>query len=151
VTHELRQGHFTASDDRSRINIDYVHAFLTNSYWSPGIPRDVVQRGIANSLTFGVYDENGAQCGFARVVTDHATYAYIADVFIGEAQRGQGLGKLLMRAILSHPDLQGLRRWALATRDAHGLYRQFGFEVVARPERHMEIVDADVYKRRASG
>jgi GNAT superfamily N-acetyltransferase len=147
VTHELREGDFTASDDPSRIDLAYVHAFLTRSYWSPGIPRATIEKAISNSLTFGVYGAGGAQCGFARVVTDRATYAYIADVFVDESQRGHGLGKLLMRAIRSHPDLQGLRRWALATRDAHGLYRQFGFQDLSHPERHMEIVDPDVYKR----
>lgn len=147
MTHELTSGGFTVNDDALRIDIDYVQAFLTTAYWSPGIPREVVERGIANSLRLGLYDANGAQCGFARVITDRATYAYIADVFVDERERGKGLGKLLMRAIMSHPELQGLRRWSPATRDAHGLYKQFGFSEMAHPERFMEIADPDVYKR----
>jgi GNAT superfamily N-acetyltransferase len=146
VTDELRSGDYTASNDSSRIDVDYVHNFLTNSYWSPGIPREVVARAIANSLCVGVYDGSGAQCGFARAITDRATYAYIADVFIDETHRGHGLGKLLMQALLTHPQLQGLRRWQLATRDAQGLYEQFGFVEVTHPERHMEIVVPDIYK-----
>jgi GNAT superfamily N-acetyltransferase len=151
VTHGLNAGDFTVSDDPLRIDLDYVHAFLTESYWSPGIPRGIVERGIANSLALGVYDVSGKQCGFARVITDRATFAYIADVFVDEAHRGNGLGKLLMRAIMTHPDLRGLRRWSLATRDAHGLYRQSGFEELAHPEWFMEIVDRDVYKRGREG
>ncbi len=143
---ELRDGNHVVSDDPARLDIAYVHAFLVNSYWSPGIPRDVVARAIASSLPFGLYDGTGAQVGFARVITDRATFAYIADVFVDEAFRGKGLGKLLMSAIMSHPDLQGLRRWSLATRDAHGLYRQFGFSDLAHPERFMEIVDPDVHR-----
>lgn len=148
MTHELTSGDYTVSDDPSRIVLDYVHSFLTLSYWSPGIPREIVERGIANSLPFGLYDATGAQCGFARVITDRATFAYIADVFVGEVHRGKGLGKLLMEKIKTHPDLQGLRRWSLATRDAHGLYKQFGFQQMAHPEWFMEITDRNVYKRR---
>jgi len=147
LTYELTSGDYTVSDDSTRIDLEYVHAFLTQSYWSPGIPREVVERGIENSLTLGVYDASDSQCGFGRVITDRATYAYIADVFVDDRERGKGLGKLLMRAIMSHPDLQGLRRWSLATRDAHGLYRQFGFREMAHPEWFMEIADPDVYKR----
>lgn len=146
MTYELRQGDYVISDDPVRLDIAYVHASLTESYRSPGIPRNVVERGIANSLPFGLYDASGKQAGFARVITDRATYAYVADVFVGEAHRGRGLRKLVMRAIMSHPDLQGLRRWSLATRDAHGLYKQFGFRDLARPERFMEIADPDVYR-----
>ncbi|MEO8456778.1 MAG: GNAT family N-acetyltransferase [Chloroflexota bacterium] len=147
MTHELREGDYTASDDASRVDVDYVHNFLTNSYWSPGIPRTVVERAIANSLPFVLLDASGKQCGFARVISDRATYAYIADVFVDEAHRGHGLGKLLMRAVLSHPELQSLRRWMLATRDAHGFYELFGFVEVAHPELHMEIVVPDIYSR----
>jgi GNAT superfamily N-acetyltransferase len=147
VTHELTSGDYTVSDDPTRIDLDYVHAFLTESYWSPGIPRDIVERSIANSLSLGLYDGSSAQCGFARVITDRATFAYIADVFVDEAQRGKGLGKLIMQAIMSHPELRGLRRWSLGTRDAHGLYRQFGFHELLRPERHMEITPDVDYRR----
>lgn len=147
MTYELREGDHVVSDDPARLDIAYVHAFLAASYWSPGIPREVVARAIANSLPFGLYDASGKQAGFARVITDRATYAYIADVFVDEAHRGRALGKRLMRAIMNHPDLQGLRRWSLATRDAHALYRQFGFRDLAHPERFMEIADPDVYRR----
>lgn len=147
MTHELRSGDYTVSDDPARIDLNYVHAFLTQSYWSPEIPRQTVERAIDNSLCLGAYDLRGAQCGFARVISDCATFAYIADVFVGEAQRANGLGKLLMQAIVSHPKLQGLRRWSLVTRDAHGLYGQFGFSELAHPKWFMEINDPDVYKR----
>jgi len=148
LAYELREGDYVVSDDPARLDIAYVHGFLTTSYWSLGIPRDVVARAIAGSLPFGLYDGTGAQAGFARVITDRATYAYVADVFLVEGSRGKGLGKLLMRAIMFHPDLQGLRRWSLATRDAHGLYQQFGFRALAHPERFMEIADPDVYRRK---
>jgi GNAT superfamily N-acetyltransferase len=126
------------STDPARLDLDAIHAYLTRSYWAAGIPRDVVARSIAHSLCFGVYD-GGGQVGFARVVTDRATYAYLADVYILESHRGRGLSLRLMEQVMVHPDLQGLRRWSLLTRDAHGLYRRFGFEPLARPERHMEI------------
>lgn len=151
MTHELRDGGYTASDDASRIDVDYVHAFLTAAYWSPGISREVVARGIENSIAFGVYDTSGKQCGFARAITDRATFAYIADVFVDERERGKGLGKLLMRAIMSHTELQGLRRWMLGTRDAHGLYAQVGFEALVRSDRMMEMLDENVYKGELSG
>jgi len=135
---------YAISTDPSRLQRETIHAFLVNSYWAKGIPREVVDRAIANSLSFGVY-EGGRQVGFARVVTDRATYAYLADVFVLESHRGKGLGKWLVEVILAHPDLSGLRRWGLVTRDAHGLYGRHGFTRLAHPERHMEIVDPDVY------
>jgi GNAT superfamily N-acetyltransferase len=128
---------YEVSTDPARIDVDAVHAFLTTSYWAAGIPRDLVKRAIAGSLPFGLYAPGGATAGFARAVTDRATYAYVADVFVSEPHRGRGLGKFLVESMLGHPDLQGLRRWALATYDAHGLYRQFGFAPAARPEIHM--------------
>jgi GNAT superfamily N-acetyltransferase len=144
---EWTRGEFVISTDRSRLDVEAVHRFLsTESYWSPGIPLEVVRRAIEHSLPFGVY-RGGQQVGFARVVTDFTTFAYLADVFILESQRGQGLSKWLMEAILSHPDLQGLRRWMLATRDAHGLYAQHGFKPLKAPERFMEKHDPDVYRR----
>ncbi len=112
-----------------------IHNFLTRSYWAAGIPRETVVRAIENSLCFGVYD-SAEQIGFARVISDFATYAYIADVFILEAYRERGLGKELMASIMAHPKLQGLRRWSLGTRDAHGLYAQFGFTPVDNPSPH---------------
>jgi GNAT superfamily N-acetyltransferase len=119
---------YEISTDRDRLDVDYIHAFLTTSYWSPGVSREIVERAIAGSMCFGLYAPDGAQAGFARVVTDHATFAYLADVFVGEEHRGRGLGVWLVRTVLEHPDLQGLRRWMLATADAHDLYSRFGFE-----------------------
>jgi GNAT superfamily N-acetyltransferase len=120
---------FEISAERDRIDIDAAHAFLTRSYWSPGISRELVERAIAGSLPFGIFEAT-KQVGFARVITDRATFAYLADVYILEEYRGRGLSKRLIDAILSHPDLQGLRRFMLVTRDAHELYEKFGFEKV---------------------
>ena len=140
-------GRFLISTDQTKLDVDVVHNFLTRSYWAAGIPRATVVRAIENSLCFGVYD-NAKQIGFARVISDFATYAYIADVFILEPYRERGLGKELMASIMSHPKLQGLRRWNLGTRDAHGLYAQFGFKPVDNPSPiMMEIVNADIYSR----
>lgn len=139
---------YEVSTDRDRLDLTAIHAYLTRSYWSPGISREIVERAIARSLCFGVY-HGTRQVGFARVVTDCATFGYLADVYILEAHRGRGLSKRLMSAIMAHPDLQGLRRFTLATRDAHGLYRQFGFAEVAQPDRLMEIVRPDIYRRPA--
>jgi GNAT superfamily N-acetyltransferase len=146
---EYRRGEFVVSTDRGRLDLDVVHGFLTGCYWAKGIPRQVVARSIENSLCFGVYSE-ARQVGFARVISDYATYAYIGDVFVLDGYRGHGLGKWLMECIMRHPRLQDLRRWGLATQDAHGLYRQFGFTPLRAPERHMELHDAEVYKRAAS-
>lgn len=152
--HELSADRFIVSDDPARLDFDVIHAFLSTCYWSPGIPRDLVERAAANSLCFGVYrlaaDPAAArpQVGYARMITDKATFAYLADVFIIEAFRGRGLSKLLMRAVVSHPDLRGLRRMMLLTRDAHGLYSQFGFTPMARPDRAMEKHVPDAYAPR---
>jgi GNAT superfamily N-acetyltransferase len=129
---------YEISTDPSRLQLDAIHAYLTRSYWSPGIPQDVVARAIANSVCFGLYLED-AQVGFARVVTDKSSFAYLADVYVLEEHRGQGLSKRLVQAVLAHPELQGMRRFLLATRDAHGLYEQFGFKPPAKPENFMEI------------
>lgn len=135
---------YDISTDPSRLQLDAIHAYLTRSYWSPGVPPAVVARAAANSLCFGVY-HGDAQVGFARVITDKATFAYLADVYVLEEHRGQGLSKRLVATILAHPELQGLRRFLLATADAHGLYAQFGFKGVAAPGRMMEIKDPDPY------
>jgi GNAT superfamily N-acetyltransferase len=127
------------STDPARFDLDVIHSFLAGSYWARGIPREVVVRAIANSLGFAAF-EGEAQVGFARVITDRATFAYISDVFVLESHRGRGVGKSLMEAIMSHPELQGLRRWTLFTRDAHGLYRRFGFGDPRHPERLMEVL-----------
>ena len=133
-------------DDPARLDMEVIHGFLANAYWSQGIPRETVERAVRNSLCFGLY-EGDRQVGFARVVTDRATFAYLADVFVLESHRGRGLSKLLVAEILGHPSLQGLRRWVLATRDAHSLYAQYGFKALSAPERFMELHDPDVYRR----
>ena len=142
---EHRKGKFVISTDEERLDLDMVHGFLTESYWAEGISREVVARSIENSLCFGVFCD-GKQIGFARVISDYATFAYVGDVFVLESYRGYGLGKWLMECIVGHPRLQGLRRWTLLTRDAHGLYGQFGFTPLKRPERYMELHDPEVYK-----
>jgi GNAT superfamily N-acetyltransferase len=145
---EHRRGEFLISTDRGRLDLDVIHSFLTNCYWAKGIPRDVVARSIEHSLCFGVYDGSGAQVGFARVVSDFATVAYVGDVFVLESHRGRGLSKLMMECVMRHPALQNLRRWILLTRDAHGLYAQFGFTPVKSPERYMELHRPEVYEVR---
>jgi GNAT superfamily N-acetyltransferase len=127
---EERRGEYLLSTDPERLDLDVVHGFLTASYWGEGIPRQTVERSIAGSLPFGAYHitpEGERQVGFARVITDRATFAYLADVFVLPEHRGHGLGAWLVEAIVAHPELQGLRRWMLATRDAHGLYERFGW------------------------
>lgn len=143
---EYRRGEFVISTDAERLNLDVIHGFLTNYYWAKGIPREVVARSIQHALCFGIYDGEGAQVGFARVISDFATVAYIGDVFVLETHRGRGLGKWLMECIMRHPALQNLRRWILTTRDAHGLYSDVGFTPVKFPERYMELHRADVYE-----
>jgi len=143
---EYRRGEFLISTGRERLHLDVVHGFLTNCYWAQGIPREVVARSIEHSLCFGIYDGNGAQVGFARVVSDFATVAYLGDVFVLESHRGRGLSKWLMECVVQHPALQNLRRWILTTRDAHELYSQFGFTTVKAPERYMELHRPNVYE-----
>jgi GNAT superfamily N-acetyltransferase len=135
---------YEISTDPARLDVDAIHAFLTQSYWSPGIPRATVARAIANSLCFGVFWQ-GQQVGFARMVTDKTTFAYLCDVYVLEEHRGHGVSKQLMAHVMQHPDLQGLRRMMLATRDAHGLYTQYGFTALTAPDRIMEIVRPDIY------
>jgi GNAT superfamily N-acetyltransferase len=158
---EHRRGEFVISTDRSRLDLDVIHNFLTNCYWARGVPREVVERSIENALCFGIYDGGDAspcvakearhgaptQVGFARVISDFATIAYMGDVFVLESHRGRGLGKWLMECIVKHPALQNLRRWILTTRDAHQLYAQVGFTAVKSPERYMERHDPNVYER----
>jgi GNAT superfamily N-acetyltransferase len=144
---EHRRGEFLISTDPARLDLDVIHNFLTNCYWAQGVPREVVERSNAGSLCFGIYDGNGAQVGFARVISDFATIAYVGDVFVLESHRGRGLSKWLMDCITRHPALHNLRRWILTTRDAHGLYAQVGFAPVKSPERYMERHDPSVYER----
>lgn len=143
---EHRRGEFLISTDRARLDLDVIHGFLTNCYWAKGIPREVVAQSIEHSLCFGVYDGSGAQVGFARVVSDFATVAYLGDVFVLESHRGRGLSKWMMECIMQHPALQNLRRWILLTRDAHGLYSQSGFTPLKGPERYMELHNPAVYQ-----
>jgi len=166
---EYRRGEFLISTDPERLSLDVVYEFLTHCYWAKGIPREVVRRSIEHALCFGVYESSeevspglakearpGAptdlvrtdivQVGFARVITDYATIAYVGDVFVLDTHRGRGLGKWLMQCIVEHPALRNLRRWILTTRDAHGLYSQVGFTPLKAPERYMELHDQAVYK-----
>jgi len=137
---ETARGAYRISTDPSLLQIDIIYRFLTEeSYWAKGIPRDLVETSIRNSLCFGVYHEN-EQVGFARVVTDFSRYAYLCDVFVLPTHRGKGLGKWLVETVVSHPMLARLARITLGTRDAHGLYAQYGFQPLQSPERHMELV-----------
>ncbi len=138
---EFEKDKFIISDDPSRLDIEAICDFLSRAYWADKRPRHLIERSIKHSLNFGVYD-GGRQVGFARVVTDHATFAYLCDVFIREDYRGHSLGKWMMECIMAYPDLQGLRRWSLATRDAHGLYQQFGFTELSNPSLWMEKFDS---------
>jgi GNAT superfamily N-acetyltransferase len=144
---EFTRGQYSITTDPKQLDIDAIHAFLSRSFWAEGIPKDTVAKAIANSLCFGVFDGN-AQVGFARVVTDRATFAYLCDVYVLESHRGHGLGKWLIETVMAHPDLQGLRRFQLVTRDAHGLYSRHGFESPLNPERHMEIFRHGMYLQR---
>jgi N-acetylglutamate synthase-like GNAT family acetyltransferase len=145
-TIEHRRGEFTLSTDPARLDLEMIYKFLTNCYWAKGIPREIVARSIEHSLCFGVYDDSGMQVGFARVISDFATIAYLGDVFVLESHRGRGLSKWMMECVMQHPALQGLRRWILLTRDAHRLYSQFGFTRIEAPERYMELHRRDVYQ-----
>ena len=141
-----QRGEYSISTDKSLLDLEVIHGFLDASYWAAGRSIEAIRRSIENSLTFGVY-KGESQIGFARVITDYATFAWIADVFILEEHQGQGLGKLLMEVIITHPELQGFRRWVLATKDAHELYRRFGFRELKRPERWMERHDPNTQER----
>ena len=146
---ERRFGELEISDERARLDLDVIHGYLARSYWAPGIPRELVARSLEHSLAFGAY-VGGRQIGFARVVTDRATFAWLADVFVLEEHRGQGVSKRLMECVLAHPELQGLRRFLLATRDAHGLYESYGFRPLAEPARFLEIAVKDIYRKGTS-
>jgi len=142
---EWKKDGYLLSTDRAKIGVAAVHQFLSHSYWAEGIPLELVKRSIDNSLSFGMYNQQKL-IGFARVITDFTTFAYLADVFIIPDERGKELSKWLMQVIVDHPCLQGLRRFTLSTRDAHGLYAQFGFFPFDKPERWMQKYDPDVYK-----
>ena len=144
MTHEWRRDGYTISTDPARLDLDGVYAYLESSYWARGIPRDVFERSVRHALCFGIY-EGARQVGFARVVTDYATVAYVGDVFLLERWRGRGLSRWLMEVIAGHPELQGFRRWILLTRDAHGLYEKSGFTALDDPSCWMEKWAPDVY------
>ncbi len=147
---ERARGEYAISTDARRIDVDAVHAYLKRSYWAEGIPKELVAKSIAASLSFALI-HGERQIGFARVVTDRVTFAYLSDVYVLEEYRGQGLAKWLVTELQTHPELQGLRRWVLVTQDAQGLYGQLGFRPLQHPERYMEIVRANVYKKSAEG
>jgi GNAT superfamily N-acetyltransferase len=142
----ISKDNYSISTDKSKLDIKMIHDFLSHSYWAENIPVEIVQRSIEGSLCFGVF-EGEKQVGFARMITDKATFAYLADVFIIETYRGRGLSKWLMEVIMTYSELQGLRRIMLATRDAHGLYTQFGFSPLTHTDRWMQIHNPDVYKK----
>ncbi len=138
-TIEYRREDYIISTDKARLDVGMLHRFLsTESYWAKGIPLEVVRKQVENSLCFGVY-HGEKQVGFGRIITDYAAIAYLADIFILPEERGRGLGKWLVASMLQHPELQGLRAWLLATKDAHTLYAQFGFQPLRSPENQMEL------------
>ncbi|MEE1674570.1 GNAT family N-acetyltransferase [Agarivorans aestuarii] len=133
------------STNQAELDISLIHSVLTKSYWAKGIPRATVEQSIENSLCFAVYNYQKQQVGFARVISDYSTFAYLADIFVLEEHQGKGLAKALMHRIMAHPKLQGIRRFKLATQDAHGLYQQFGFTELVHPEIHMERWQPNFY------
>lgn len=135
--------HFT--NDIQLMDFEWIYAQLSTSYWSKDIPRHIVETGMRNALCFAALDENGCQLAFARVISDRATFGYLADVVVEPSRRGEGIGKALMDNIMEHPDLQSLRRFMLMTRDAHELYKGYGFSALKSPEKAMEIVRSDIY------
>lgn len=143
---EQTHGGYTISTDPARMDLDAIHAYLSRSYWADGVPREIVERSLLGSLAFGLF-HGGAQVGLARVVTDRATFAYLCDVYVLEEHQRRGLGRWLIETVMAHPDLQGLRRFSLVTRDAHALYSTFGFSALASPGGHMEIVRPGLYLR----
>lgn len=147
-SHSFENEGYTLTTDRSKLDVTVIHQYLSKeSYWAQNVPLDIVQRSIDHSLCFGLYHHD-AQVGFARVVTDTATFAYLADVFVLPEHRGKGLSKWMIAFVHQHPDLQGLRRWMLATRDAHGLYQQFGWQQVPQEMagRFMQLHNPGIYQ-----
>jgi GNAT superfamily N-acetyltransferase len=150
MSSERQVGSYTISDDPGRLDLRAIHAYLNRAYWSRGIPFEIVERAVRGSLCLGAYDGSGAQVGLTRLISDYATFCYVSDVYVLESHRGRGLSKAMLGMAVDHPRLQGLRRWSLVTADAHELYRPFGFVPVAQPERHMERLDPDIYRRPVS-
>ncbi|MDO6777013.1 GNAT family N-acetyltransferase [Shewanella sp. 3_MG-2023] len=138
---------YVISTDQNKLDISVIHGFISQSYWAKGMPITVLAKAIEHSLCFGVFTDEDQQVGFARLITDRATFAYLADVFITDLHRGIGLSKLLIETVISHPDIQGLRRMMLATRDAHGLYAQYGFLPIDNPEILMQIWRPNIYQQ----
>jgi GNAT superfamily N-acetyltransferase len=147
MTYECARGQLTVTTDPARLDLDAVHAFLRGAYWCEDIPLPTLARAIARSLCFSLLAGDGGQIGFARVITDSATFAYLCDVYVLPAHRGRGLGRWLMECVMAHPDLAGLRRFNLVTQDAHGLYRPLGFAPLAHPDRHLEIARPGLYRQ----
>jgi GNAT superfamily N-acetyltransferase len=145
---ETTHGTYIISDDPARLQFDSIYDYLVQSYWSEDIPRETLERALKNSLCVGAYTADGIQVGLTRIVSDFATYCYVCDVYVLEEHRGQGLSKAMMALVSNHPKLQGLRRWTLATRDAHGLYAQFGFTPLKAPDRFMEKHNPNVYQQK---
>ncbi|MGO2512079.1 GNAT family N-acetyltransferase [Marinomonas polaris] len=137
---------YRVSSHREEMDFDAIHTYISSTYWAEGIPKETFKKALDNSLCFGVFSSEGKQVGFARMITDQATFAYLADVFIDEAHRGKGLSKWLMQEVHDHPSLQGLRRILLATRDAHSLYQQFGYTPLSSPLTFMQKWQPDIYK-----
>jgi GNAT superfamily N-acetyltransferase len=146
TTIEGSKGSYVLSDDPGRLDLTAIHEYLKRAYWAENIPFDVVERSVRNSLCIGAYTAAGEQIGLVRCISDYATFCYVCDVYVLEEHRGQGLSKALMQRAVDHPKLQGLRRWGLVTWDAHGLYEQFGFTALSRPDRFMEKTVPDIYK-----
>ncbi|MBI3507171.1 MAG: GNAT family N-acetyltransferase [Proteobacteria bacterium] len=143
---------YGVSDEAARLDRERVFGWLSrDAYWSAGIPRDVFERSLDGAICFGIYAPDASQVGFARVISDRATFGYLGDVFVVPALRGRGLSKFLLDTIFAHPDLQGFRRWSLATRDAHALYARYGFTPLVEPARYMERADPQVYARLRAG
>jgi GNAT superfamily N-acetyltransferase len=138
---------YRISSETDDMNISVIHGFISKSYWAKNIPLSTMETAINNSLCFGVFTDDGEQVAFARMITDSATFAYLADVFVLEEHRGKGISKWLMKNIMAHPKLQGIRRMTLATSDAHGLYKEFGFKALHSPGSFMELHQPDVYKK----
>ena len=143
---EHQHGAYLISDDPARLDAKAVHGYLTRSYWCENIPLETVQRALHSSLCIGAYTAAGEQVGLVRIISDHATYAYLCDVYVLEEHRGHALAKTMMALTMHHPKLQGLRSWSLRTRDAHGLYTQFGFKPIEQPESYMALLFPDIYQ-----
>jgi GNAT superfamily N-acetyltransferase len=147
----MRHDGFSVSDEAARLDRDRVYGWISGAYWAAGIPRAVFERSVDGAMCFGIYAPDGAQVGFARVMTDRATFGYLGDVFVVPELRRRGLSKFLLDTIFAHPELQGFRRWSLATLDAHALYARYGFTPLADPARYMERADPNVYARLNAG